>query len=48
MKNHRQLFRLTIQTRRRGIFMMHWQIEEIVERRLMRELFVHWLKERQA
>ena len=38
--------RLSFQVFRRGLFMPIWNLEEIVRRRLMRDLFVHLRKER--
>lgn len=42
----RRLLRLSVQVYRRGFFMPMWNLREIVERRLVRELFAHWAKER--
>jgi hypothetical protein len=44
----RRLLRLGVQVYRRGFFMPMWNLREIVERRLMRELFRRWREERVA
>lgn len=44
----RRLLRLSVQVYRRGFFMPMWNLQEIVERRLMRELFRRWRLEREA
>lgn len=42
----RRLFRLHLQVVRRGFFMPMWNLREIVEQRLVGELFVRWRQER--
>jgi hypothetical protein len=43
----RRVFRLMLQVHRRGYFMfIDEQLRPIVERRLMRKLFLHWRMER--
>jgi hypothetical protein len=44
----RRLLRLHLQVHRRGFVMPYGALRSIVEQRMVRELFKHWRKEREA